>query len=149
MLNKIISLLNKIFFSTQLIFIKPHIKLIDKYLVFQNKVCSAQNVVPQYKYFFTFIIAITISELWWILICYFYLMIFAIISVAFGKLYPRAIGLPLCRFYKKYSSDNIFIKYCGNEFESISGSGKDVLTRGIKNNRFDCCYYSFRDSCYW
>ena len=41
-------------------------------------------------------------------------MVFCVVSVIFGKLFPNVVGTPLTRVYKKYASHDIFITYCGN-----------------------------------
>jgi hypothetical protein len=57
---------------------------------------------------------------------YIFLMVFSFISVILGKLFPNSIGIPLTGFYKRYSTPEIFEKYCGNLFSAVAGGLAEI-----------------------
>ena len=103
----------------------------DQFLIFQFNVCNSniKQLVPNYYFFFLFIsIAL---DLWWLLAVYIFIMIYCVLTVALGKLFPKAIGIPLTHFYKQYATPKVFKNYCGNNpFNAILGGATKVLSTG-------------------
>jgi heme/copper-type cytochrome/quinol oxidase subunit 2 len=107
-------------------------KLIDQYLIFQYHICDTKSkvILPNKKVYFIFFVIATTFDIWWVMVIYICMMVFAVITVALGKLFPEAIGIPLTSFYKKHASTDIFEKYCGNPFSSIAGSFGKIVSSG-------------------
>jgi len=57
-------------------------------------------------------------------------MAFCVVTVTLGKLFPKVIGIPLTRFYKRYATPKVFKEYCGNPFNAIVGGAVKVFGTG-------------------
>ena len=105
-------------------------KLIDQFLIFQFNVCSssAKQLLPN-NYYYCLIISIGL-DIWWPLAVYIFLMIYCVITVTLGKLFPKVIGIPFTNFYKEYATPKIFNNYCGNPYEAIVGTAAKTWKTG-------------------
>ena len=106
--------------------------LMDRFLIFQFNICNSdsQELLPNKSIYFPLLLIAAVFDSWLFIGVYVCLMVFTIMSVALGKLFPKVIGVPLTSFYKKHASPNIFKKYCGNPFSAIAGSAGKILTTG-------------------
>jgi Cytochrome C and Quinol oxidase polypeptide I len=106
--------------------------LLDRYLIFQHGACSGTNVLslPERNLYILLFLIAFITDQWWVLGIYIVPLIFATVTVALGKLFPKYIGVPLTNFYRKNSSPDIFKKYCGNPFSAMTASAAKVAGSG-------------------
>ena len=105
-------------------------KLLDQFLIFQFNVCNSDTKQLLPNHYFLFSLASITLELWWPLATYIFLMAFCVATVTLGKLFPKVIGTPLTRFYKRYATPKVFKEYCGNPFSAIAGSAAKVFGIG-------------------
>ena len=102
--------------------------MMNKFLIFQNNLCQEETFLSNKT---LYVICLTVATDYWHFIgIYVSLIIFITISVFLGKLFPKHIGIFLTNFYKKHSTSDIFEKYCGNLYSSISSTAAQIVSNG-------------------
>ena len=107
-------------------------KLLDKFLIFQYHLCDTKSreLLPNKPLFLAIFTIAIVFDFWLLIVIYICIMVYAVLTVSLGKLFPKTIGVPLTTFYKKYSSTDVFYKYCGNPFSAIAGGAAKVAASG-------------------
>jgi len=98
-------------------------RIFDFYLKFQYDVCDvkSRSFLPNRGFYVTCLLLSFLFDTYVFVGVYLFLMIFCMVTVIFGKLFPKFIGIPLAGFFKKYSSPEVFKNYCGNPLGAITG----------------------------
>jgi hypothetical protein len=98
----------------------------NHYLRFQFETCSGTSQVffSSRNVFLASLMVAFLFDFYWFSIAYIALIVFSIVAVVSEK------GLPLTHFFKRYSTPDIFIKYCGNPLSALVGGAAKIGSKG-------------------